>query len=64
MSSFYYLVVAQASSFSIYPSFPNTVSQDTFGTLPLTVQYLFDLRHAMLRHWSPSTSHPALPRES
>ena len=25
------------------PPFPNTVSQDTFGNLPLSVQYLFDL---------------------
>ena len=46
------------------PSFLNTVSQDTFGTQPLTVQYLCDLRDAMPRHCSPNTSHPTLPREA
>ena len=44
--------------------FPNTVSQDTFGTLLLTVQYFGDLRDAIPCHCSPSTSHPALPREA
>ena len=43
--------------------FPNTVSQDIFGTLPLSVQYLCDLRDTMLCHWLPSTSHRNLPRE-
>ena len=43
---------------------PNTVSQDTFRTLPLTVQYLCDLRDTMPRHWSSSTSHPTLSREA
>ena len=42
----------------------NTVNQDTFGTLPLTVQYLCDLLDAMPHQWSPSTSHPILPREA
>ena len=44
--------------------FSNTVSQGTFGTVLLTVQYLCDLRNAMSRHLSPSTSHPTLPREA
>ena len=64
MSNLYYLLVDQASSFLIQLPFPNTVSQDTFGTLPLTVQYLGDLRDAMPRYWSPSTSYPTLPREA
>ena len=42
-------------------SFPNKVSQGTFGTLPLTEQYLCDLRNAMPCHWSPSASHPTFP---
>ena len=42
----------------------NTVNQDTFGTLPVIVQYLCDLLDAMPHHWSPSTSHPTLPREA
>ena len=37
------------------PPFPNRVSQGTFGTLPLTMKYLCDLRDAIPRHWSPST---------
>ena len=64
LSNLYYLLAAQASSFLIHPDIPNTVSQDTFGTLPLTVQYLCDLRDAMSRHWSPSTFHPTLPIEA
>ena len=31
------------------PPFLNTVSQNTFGTLPLTVQYLCDLRDGIPR---------------
>ena len=46
------------------PPFLNTVSQDTFGTLPLTVQCLRDLRDVMPLHWSPSTSHQTLPKEA
>ena len=46
------------------PFFPNTVNQDTFGTLPLLVQYLCDIQDALLQHWSPSTSHPTLPKEA
>ena len=45
------------------PPFPNTVTQDTFGTLPLTVQYLCDLKDAMPHHCSLSTSNPTVPRE-
>ena len=41
-----------------------TFIQDTFGTLPRIVQYMYDSQEAMPRHWSPSTSHPTLPRES
>ena len=37
--------------------------KNTFGTLPLTVQYLCDLQDAMPCHWSPSISHPVIPRE-
>ena len=50
--------------FSNLTSFPITVSQDTFGTLPLIAQYLCDLRDALLRHWSPSTSHSTFPKEA
>ena len=46
------------------PPFPNTVSKDSFGTLLLTVQYLYDLRDAMPHHWLPSTYHPTLSREA
>ena len=63
LSNLYYFLAPQASSFLIHPPFLNTVSQDTFGTLSLPVQYLCDLREAMLRHWSPSSSHPTLPME-
>ena len=63
-SNLYYLLAAQAYSFLIHPTFPKIVSQDTFGTLSLTVQYLCDLRDAMPGHWSPITSHPTLPREA
>ena len=38
------------------PLFLNIVSQNTFGTLPLTVQYLCDLQDVMPLHWSPCTS--------
>ena len=64
LNSLYYLLAAQVSSFLIHPAFPNTVSQDTFGTLPHTVQYLRDLQDAMPCHWSPSSSHPTLPKEA
>ena len=63
-SSLYYLLAAQVSSFLIHSPFSNIVIHDTFGTVPLTVQYLRDLQDAMLHHWSPSTSHPNLPREA
>ena len=47
------------------PSFPNTVSQDTFDILPRTVQCLHDLWDTIdLLHWLPSTSHPTLTRET
>ena len=52
---YFYLLVAYASSFLIRP---NTVSQATYGYLPLTVQHLCDLRDTMPRHWSPGASHP------
>ena len=48
----------------IHTSFPNTVCQENFGALPLTVQYLCDLRDAMPHHWSPNTSHSTLLREA
>ena len=40
--------------------FPNTVSQDTFGTLPSTLKYLCDLQDTIPLHWSPSAFHPSL----
>ena len=49
----------QAFSFLIHLSFSNTVSQATFGYLPLAVQCLCDLRDIIPRHWSPGASHPA-----
>ena len=42
----------------------NTVSLATLGTIHLTVQPLYNLQDAMLRYWSPSASHPTLPREA
>ena len=54
------LLTSQAASFSIHPFFPNTISQDTFGTLPLTVPYLCDLWNVMPCHWSKNTSHSTL----
>ena len=48
-----FLLAAQESSFLIYVPFSNTVSQDTFGTLPLTVQYLCGLLDAMPNHNVP-----------
>ena len=57
------LLTSQAASFSIHPFFPNTISQDTFGTLPLTVPYLCDLWNVMPCHWSKNTSHSTLPRK-
>ena len=40
--------------------YPNTVSHADFGYLPLSVQHLCDLQHAMPCHWPPSASHPTL----
>ena len=47
----------QATNFLTHPPFPNTVSEDAFGILPLTVQYLCDLKDNISRYWSPSISH-------
>ena len=58
------LTGAQGSSSLNHRSLPNKVIQDTLGTLPLTVKYFCNLRNAMPRHWSPSTSHPTLLREA
>ena len=55
-----FLLAVQAFSLLIHPTFPNTVSQNTYCTLSLTVQYLCDLQDTMSRHWSPSTSHLTL----
>ena len=63
MSNLSYLLASQAASFSIHPFFPNAISQDTFGTLPLTVPYLCDLWNVMPCHWSNNTSHSTLPRK-
>ena len=60
LSNLYYVLAAQASTFLIHSTFPNIVSQDTFGTLPLTVQYFLVLWDPIKLHWSPSTSHPTL----
>ena len=71
LSNLYYLLAAQASSFLIHPA--NTLWEievnyrgelDTFGTLPLIVQYLCDLKEAMIHHWSPITFNPTLPKEA
>ena len=48
----------------IYSPFPNTVSEETFYNLPLTLQYMCDLQDVIPRHKSPITSHPILPREA
>ena len=64
LSSLYYLLTAQASSFLIHFPFLNTVSKAILSSLHFTVQYLCDLRYTMPCHWSPSTSHPTLPREA
>ena len=37
---------------------PNTVSQATYGYLPLSLQHLCDLQDTMPRHWLPGVSHP------
>ena len=63
LSSLHYLLAAQASTFLIHHPYPNTVSQDTFDTQALTVQYFCDLQDTMPCHWSLSTSHPTFPRE-
>ena len=63
-SNLYYLVAAQTSIILIHHRFLNTVIQDTFGILPLTLQYLCDLQDAMPLHLSSSTSHPTFPREA
>ena len=60
LSNSHYLLAAQASNFLSHLPFLNTVSQGTFRTLPLTVQYLCDFEDAMPHHLSPSTSHPTL----
>ena len=60
LSNLYYLLASQAASFSIHPFFPNTISQDTFGTIQLTVSYLCDLWNVMPCHWSKNTSHSTL----
>ena len=39
------------------PPSPNTVSEVAQGSLPVTVQQLYDLQDAMPLHWSPSASH-------
>ena len=39
LSNLYFLLAVQASSFLTHPLFPNTVIQDAFGTLLLTVQF-------------------------
>ena len=64
LSNLYYLVATQASNFLIHLLFLNAVSQDTFGTLLHTVQYLFELWNVMSHHWSLSISHPTLPKEA
>ena len=48
LSNIYDLLAAQAYSFSIHLPFSNTVSQDTFGTLSPTLQYLCDLWEAII----------------
>ena len=58
------LTGAKGSSFLNHCSLPNKVSQDTFGTLSLAMTYFCNLRDAMPRHSSPSTSHSTLPREA
>ena len=42
LNNLYHLLAVQASTFLI-PPFRSRVSQDTFGILPLTVKYLFNL---------------------
>ena len=42
------------------PPFPNTISEVTLGTLPLTVQHPRDLSEAMPHYWSQGTSRPTL----
>ena len=54
-NSYFYLMVAYASSFLISP---DTVSQATYGYLPPTVQHLSDLWDIMPHHWLPGASHP------
>ena len=64
------IYTAQASRFLIQRglkkegNFLNTVSENTFGTIPLSVQYLYDLRNFMPRHWSTTTFKATLPREA
>ena len=45
------------------PPYPNTVSQETFGTLPFTVQYLCAL-YAMPFHWFQVLPTQPLPTET
>ena len=44
LNNLYYLLAAQAASFLIHSPFLNRFSYDNFDTLPLTAQYLCDLR--------------------
>ena len=44
-------LTAQASSLLIHLTFQKTVSQATFGTLPLNVQYLCDLKLVSAIHF-------------
>ena len=62
LSHVYCLLAAQASNVLIHPPFPNTVVQEIFGTLPLTLQCLCDIRNVIPCHWSPSTSYPTFPK--
>ena len=46
------------------PPSPKHSQSGHFGTLPLTGQYLCDLRDTMPCHWSPRLSTQPLPREA
>ena len=50
--------------FLIHPPTPDTVSQATYGYLPLTVQHLCYLWGAMPRQRSPGAFPPTVPREA
>ena len=69
LSNLYYLLAARSgiqflNCPPLPPSFSKTFSQNIFRTLPLTVQYLYDLQDAMPRYYSPGTSLPTLPKEA